>query len=223
MRDPIIITGAARSGTSLTTGIIDICGGFGGKVTGPTLYNEKGQFENTHVREDIVKPYLVRLGVDRLAQRPLPDVNKLIPFPELRKEVEDTFIREGYSDNGRPWYYKAVKVCLVWPVWRDAFPDARWIIVRRDGYDIANSCLRTGFMRAYSTQAGWLEWVAEHVKRFDEMKEAGMDVTEIHSEDIVNGDHAAIRKFVDETDGLEWDQEQIDEFITPSLWKEGKV
>ena len=77
MVEPILITGAARSGTSLTAGIISICGAFGGNTTGSTPYNRNGQFENSHIRNRIVKPYLVRMGVDKLGQYPLPDIKKV--------------------------------------------------------------------------------------------------------------------------------------------------
>ena len=42
MKNPIIITGCARSGTSLTAGVINICGAGGGEMSGATIYNKKG-------------------------------------------------------------------------------------------------------------------------------------------------------------------------------------
>ena len=222
MRPPILITGAARSGTSLTAGIISICGAFGGNATGSTPYNKKGQFENTHIRNNIVKHYLVRMCADKLGQRPLPDVYNLLPFLELRGEIEQTMWREGYTDG--PWYYKGAKMCLVWPMWHKAFPQARWIVVRRKPEDIADSCMRTPFMRAYNTVDGWLGWVAEHEERFSEMELMGsmMDVTEIHTEDIVRGDFSVIKSFIDSVDGLSWSEHFINQFVDPKLWKEGK-
>ncbi len=220
MRPPILITGAARSGTSLTAGIIHHCGGFGGDVTGSTVHNQKGQFENTHIRQHIVKPYLKRLGVDPLCQKPLPDVNKLDRFPGLYHEVIHTMRREGYVDG--PWYYKGAKMCLLWPLWHEAFTTAHWIIVRRDTEDIANSCMRTPFMRAYKDTIGWLGWVEEHEQRFEEMKAHGaLRVTEVFTEDIIKGNFTVIKKFVDNTDGLNWNEAKVQEFVTPELWKGG--
>ncbi len=43
---PIIVTGCARSGTSLTAGVLHLCGAWIGKCTGPTAYKKRGQFEN---------------------------------------------------------------------------------------------------------------------------------------------------------------------------------
>jgi hypothetical protein len=56
MKDPILITGAARSGTSMTAGVINICGAFGGVLSGPNKNNKKGMFENNRIRQDIAKP-----------------------------------------------------------------------------------------------------------------------------------------------------------------------
>jgi hypothetical protein len=70
MRPPILITGCARSGTSMTAGIVHICGAFGGRMSGPTPNNRKGMFENEEVRNQIVKPYLSSIGADPLGQKP---------------------------------------------------------------------------------------------------------------------------------------------------------
>ena len=66
MTDPILVTGAARSGTSMTAGIIHLCGAFGGKLSGPTTYNKKGMFENGTIRNELVKPFFSAIGADRL-------------------------------------------------------------------------------------------------------------------------------------------------------------
>lgn len=220
MSDPILITGAARSGTSMVAGIVDTCGSFGGDITGPTPYNQKGQFENTYIRQNIVKPYLRLLGVDPLGQSPLPDINNLIPWPNLAQDVRSTFKREGYRGKA-PFYYKGAKMCLLWPLWHKAFPQAKWIIVRRKPEDIVASCMRTPFMRAYKSMVGWMQWVLEHEKRFEEMKNAGLDITEVWSSDLIEGDFSMIAGFVNQVDGLQWNESDVREFVTPSLWKGG--
>ena len=80
MNPPILITGCARSGTSLVAGIINMRGAFGGKMSGPNMNNAKGMFENARIRNDIVKPYYRSIGVDPLGQYPLPDIESL-PIP----------------------------------------------------------------------------------------------------------------------------------------------
>lgn len=216
--EPILITGAARSGTSLVAGIINSCGVWVGETSGPNAHNPKGMFENANVREHLVKPYLNFLGVDPMGQSPLPEIEGLKDYPgDLKKDVMDIFKRQGYKKG--PFMYKGAKMCLVWPIWHDAFPKAKWIIVRRDAEDIALSCLATPFMRKLSNNVpAWLRWVGEHVKRFEEMKEAGLDVTEIQAEEIIGGEFKDLQKFV-EGAGLKWNEREVSDFVDPSLWK----
>ncbi len=218
MRPPILVTGCARSGTSLTAGILAHCGAFGGHVTGPMPHNPKGQFENGYIRDQVTKPYLASMGVDKLGQKPLPDVENLAAFDSLQEVVESTMRRDGYS--GGPWYYKGAKICLVWPVWVKAFPEAEWIIVRRRPQEIAESCMRTRFMRAYKDIDGWLGWVREHEKRFEELKKAARNVQEFWPEEVLRGDVTAARGLTDSL-GLPWHGPAVQSFITPEYWNGG--
>lgn len=211
----ILITGCARSGTSLVAGIIAKCGAFGGKVTGSTPLNKKGQFENEYIRDNITKPYLSSIGADPLGQDPLPTAESLKPYPELRRHVEHQLTEEGYK-RGR-WYYKGAKLCLYWQLWHEAFPLAKWIIVRRDPRDIAQSCLHTNFMRAYRNEEGWLQWVDAHLDRFTEMHQNDLDIREVWPEGIVQGYLADIQDIV-KWAGLEWAKRECSEFITPELY-----
>jgi hypothetical protein len=184
-------------------------------------------FENNAIRETIVKPYLVSIKADRLGQHPLPDVTNLAIPMNLRERVEKIMIDQGYA--GGHWMYKGAKLCLVWPVWHYAFPDAKWVIVRRKSSDIINSCLRTGFMRAYARpdiqrkvgakteQEGWLWWVHQHEQRFVEMITQGLNVKVIWPERMVNGDYSQMYELLDWL-GLEWKTEALT-FIDPKLWK----
>jgi hypothetical protein len=190
-------------------------------MTGQTPHNRKGQFENTYIREHVTKPYLRHVGLDPLCQRPLPDSGNLIAYPELYTKVKTAIIHDGYKDG--PWFYKGAKMCLLWPLWHEAFPGARWIIVRRDPLEIAESCMRTSFMRAYKKIDGWLGWVKVHEKCFAEMKAAGLDVTEVWSRDLIEGRLDIMRDFVGSVEGLTWREDKVKDFITPGLWKEGRI
>lgn len=214
---PILLTGCARSGTSLTAAIIDTCGGFGGYMTGPTPFNKKGQFENSEIRDKIVKPYLQLNSADPMGQDPLPNVRKLMAVTNFREKIETIMVRHGYESG--PWYYKGAKMCLIWPLWSTAFPEAKWIIVRREDIDIADSCMHAGFMRAYRSVEGWLGWVEEHKRRFEEMKRFCKNVREVWpSKFIVDGDFSEMQSVV-EWAGLDWKDDEVKAFIEPKLWK----
>jgi hypothetical protein len=227
MKEPILITGCARSGTSMVAGIINMCGAFGGKMTGPNKNNAKGMFENAQIRDVLVKPYLREIGVDPKGQYPLPDVNKLKIPVDWAERVRKIMIDEGYK-NGH-WMYKGAKMCLIYPIWHYAFPNAKWVIVRRKDEDIVRSCLNTGFMTAFKYEHkvkavgakdetdAWFWWVRQHNKLFVEMIEKGLNCKQVHPERMIRGDYSQIHEML-EWLGLEWNSE-IPNFIEPKLWK----
>lgn len=201
----------------MVAGIIARCGTFGGRLGKGPGGNDRGFYENTEIREQVVKPYLYRCDADLLGQNPLPAIDHLAPYQQLRDDVEKIMIHHGYKTG--PWFYKGNQMCLVWPIWHNAFPDAKWIIVRRDDESIAQSCLHTSFMRGHLTLDGWAGWVAEHKKRFQEMRdEPDLASKEVWPTEIVQGDTDSIKAVVREL-GLEWQDDAIQGFVSKEMWR----
>lgn len=224
MPSPVLITGTARSGTSMIAGIVSLCGAFGGKLSGPSRFNQKGMFENIEIRNYLVKKWLRGENYDAMGQYPLPDTEHCKEVaPKMaeswRANVKNIMHKQGYVRG--PWFYKGAKSCLMWPIWALAFPEARWLIVRRNDEDIARSCLRTGFMRAYRDLRGWLWWVQKHKERFQEMAEAGLMIREVWAEKIVRGELKEIREAIDWL-GMDWNEKEVIDFVVPGLWGRGK-
>ena len=221
---PILITGCARSGTSMIAGIVNLCGAFGGKLVGPTRLNRKGMFENKKIRDQLVKPFLKSMGADPLGQYPLPDRNRVSKIAEepgqaraWRIGVLNILSDHGYRQG--PWFYKGAKMCLLWPLWHAAFPNARWIIVRRLDVDIIASCKNTSFMRKCGGGDGWQRWIDEHKRCFEEMHDSNLDITEVWSENIVNGDFGKLHCLI-EIAGLCWNENAVKEFVEPKLFRQ---
>ena len=202
----------------MTAGIIDICGAFGGNTAPANPNNKKGMFENRRVVNDHVKPYLSAMGFDPMGQNPLPDINKLQPFHTLRAKIEKIFKEDGYQDG--PWYYKGAKMCLIWPVFKAAFPDAKWVIVRREDRAIVHSCMRTGFMKKHETEAGWQSWVDVHKQRFTEMHTGGLQVREVWPSRFIDGDYQEVKDLIDWL-GLDWNDQEVKKFVDPKLYTAG--
>lgn len=223
---PILITGCARSGTSMVSGTINMCGAFGGEMSGPNRNNPKGMFENVAVR-NMVKDFYRSINVDHMGQYPLVNIGRLNIPQDWKARVHSIFLRQGYK--GGPWFYKGAKCCQHWPVWHYAFPNAKWIIVRRKDKDIVRSCLRTSFMRAFRNEEacravnaaneseGWEWWVRQHKRRFVEMVEAGLNTKVVCPDKMIHGDFSQMKDAV-EWAGLRWTNEVYD-FISPKLWK----
>lgn len=214
-RDPIIVTGCARSGTSLMAGVLDRCGAFGGEVLGPTKANRRGQYENREVIDLVEKPYLSSIDADPLGQDPLPGYDDLRPDPRRRGSVLDIMVRQGLQP-GQTWYLKDAKAALDWPVWQDAFPGAWWVIVRRDRAAIIRSCERTTFMRR---RRNWGPWVDYHLERFTDILRTGQAV-EVWPQRAADGDLSELRETVEQL-GLAWDQGAVEAFVDPALYTAG--
>lgn len=226
---PILVTGIARSGTSMIAAVINTCGAFGG-VMSVNNNKRRGMFENIQIRDSIVKPYMDRIGVDREGQYPLPSTPSVSIPMDWRTRVEKVMVDEGYQ--GGEWMYKDTRSGLIWPVWHYAFPDAKWVIVRRRSADVIQSCSKTGFMRAFknenilreigldSPEAGWSWWIRQHEKKFVEMISEGVNCKVIWPERILEGNLNQLHEIL-EWLGLSWKQEALD-FINPLLWTKKK-
>jgi len=204
--NPILITGIPRSGATMIAATINVCGAFGGEMS------KRGMYCNDRIREELVKPYLKVMGGDVDAQKEYP---KIIKAPTNWKVVVDRMLsEEGFS--GGSWMYKDSRTTQMWPVWADAYPDAKWIIVRRRTGDVIESCLKTKYMRAHDNWAGWLSMVHEYEQKFIEMITEGLHYKEIWPERMVNDDFKQLYETIDWL-GLTWNPKALN-FVESLLW-----
>jgi hypothetical protein len=216
---PIFVTGIQRSGTTMIAKVINSCGVF----VGAHAITKKCMFENSNISSLIVKPYMERMGTDPRGQFPLPKIENISIPMNWRSRIESIMEAEGYKKG--PWMYKDTKMGLIWPVWNTAFPNAKWIIVRRRTGDVIQSCLKTGYMTAYKDDKGWLEWVEEYEKRFVEMLQAGVNCKIIWPERMMPDhkgytDLSQLYEVIDWL-GLKMNDEAL-KYIDPLLWDNKK-
>lgn len=215
---PILITGVPRSGTSMIAASINICGAFAGKMS------KRGRYSNDRIRLEMVEPYLRRMNADDEGHYPLPS-SLTIPL-DWKEDVNTIMHQEGCQGKG--WMYKDSRSCLIWNVWNYAYPNARWIIVRRKTGDIVNSCLKTGYMVTFrdsriwpkidvnNEKDAWLWMVHQYEQKFIEMVQAGLNCKVIWPERMVQGDYQQMYELCDWL-GLPWKEEAL-ENINCLLW-----
>jgi len=207
-KDPIIVTGLPRSGTSLTAGCLHACGAWVGNVV-------EGLYENKAIREDVVKKHLHDNGFDSLGVNPIPR-DTIQDVPNLRKKILKIIKNEGYDESGE-WLYKEAKILLMSAAWRKEFPSAKWIMVRRDPSKIVNSCLNTPFMSAHSPSLDfWNQWVRFNLRKIEEVKN-NIDCIEVWPQKIIEGDLSEIKGAALSV-GLEWDESAVKKIIHPERW-----
>lgn len=217
---PILITGCPRSGSSMIASVVNICGAFLGKTS------VKSMFTNVSIKNKIVIPYFDRMGVDVNGQFPLPDTYGLSIPMDWKKKVEDIIELEGYVDG--EWEYKDSRSALIWRVWNNAFPDAKWLIVRRRTADVIQSCIKTSFMSAFKNPknieatnsenefGAWLWYVHQYESKFVEMINNGLNCKIIWPERMLDGNFKQIHEVVDWL-GLEWNDKAIGS-VNVLLW-----
>jgi hypothetical protein len=166
--------------------------------------------EHGAVREKVLKPYLRSIGADESGQFPLPRYHDI--------KFDPTFGARVLKHLGGADCYKDAKIALVWLLWVEHFPDARWVIVRRDPDDIAASCMRTRFMRAYKTHQEWVWWAQEYHDRCDALMQAvGDKAINVWPHEAIKGDTEAYRAAVEHA-GLSWNADAVRSVVQPSRW-----
>lgn len=221
---PVFVTGIERSGASIIAKVISICGGFTGKTN--------VMQENYEIKK-LVDGYYSSFGINPNGQYPLLDTKQMLIPSNWRTRIENILFDEKY-DGSKVWMYKSSRISQMWPVWNYAFPNARWIIVRRRTGDIIESCLKTKYMNAFENEVirktvgadnirdGWLWWVHEHEKLFIEMIETGLNCKVVWPERMVYGDYYQINEMLDWL-GLSWNKDivnMIDPLLENSTQKE---
>lgn len=207
----VLITGAARSGTSMVSGVLAACGlDFGGPLVDKRRkYQPRGFWEHRPVREKVLKPLLRKMGADPRGQDPLPVRGRQPSDREAARLAKRVGRKLGPARA-----YKDAKILLVWPWFNRAFPDATWILVRRDKKAIVRSCQRAPFMNRLTYVAGWLKWVEHHEACMDDLKASGANVIEVWPDAF---DPDVFRPLV-EALGLEWNEEAVRKALVPDAW-----
>lgn len=176
--EPILIASAPRCGSSLLSYILSSEGVQCGETKQGDVFNPNGYFENLQIRELVIR-HLHKNDVHKLGKRYQP-VNL-----EFTKEDVDAFrsnviasMKSQGVDVTKPWLFKDPKIALVWKLFAQAFPNAKWILLYRRVNDILDSYKRTKFMDAYTDTDEWLAYLD---KFHENMKSIGKECKNSYS------------------------------------------
>jgi hypothetical protein len=216
--NPIFITGVERSGSTLIARILDMCGVWSGICN--------SMYENKNII-DFSKEFLQQYKYE------LPQIKDITIPMNWGNSIDGVIIAQG--GFGKQWMVKHSTLTRLWPIWNYAYPDAKWLIVRRRTGDVIQSCLKTGYMQLFKNkqilnefgftteEEGWLWWVHQYEERFVEMITAGLNCRIIWPERMVMGNYQQIYETIDWL-GLHWNNkipEVIDPLLNKSREKEG--
>lgn len=207
---PILITGAKRSGSTFIARILSMCGAFGGTCN--------NMYENTAIHSlhyEMLQPESIIPKTDDIR----------IPFNWVEL-IELELEQEGW-DKQTKYFVKNSLLALYWPVWDYAFPDAKWIIVRRRTGDVIQSCLKTGYLKTFKNpevlktlnvdneKEAWLWKIRQYEQKFVEMIQAGLNCRIIWPDRMADGNFLQIIETVDWL-GLKWNK-KIPSVIYPLI------
>lgn len=156
----ICVLGMSRSGTSLTTRLLNLSGvdlGPGGRLLKPMPSNPEGFWEHFDIMR-LNELILRSLGGSWRAPPPLP------PGWETSEALEPqrTYARElleGFEGQAL-WGWKDPRNCLTLPFWQRLVPAMRYVICLRNPIDVAASLeRRDGIPRREGLEL-WLTYVA---------------------------------------------------------------
>ena len=181
----------------------------GGPLVSASPQNPKGFYEHRAIRQKVLKPLLRELGCDPKGQRTLPPRGVMV-LPKRVRKLRKAFLNRLGGGRG----YKDAKMLLLWPIFARAFPDAIWVLVRRDPQAIVRSCIRTPFMKGRKFKQGWIDWVQEHEFRMDDLKSSGAQVLELWPDPT---EPTSFKETIEGV-GLEYDEETVLEALEPSAW-----
>jgi hypothetical protein len=139
----VCVLGMARSGTSLTTRILNLCGVYLGaedELLPPLPANPEGFWENVgimKVNEEILESFG---GKWSEPPRLPPDWEASEEMDSRRKSAVD-LLEESFAGR-KLWGWKDPRSCLTLPFWQQILPDLRYVICLRNPVDVAASVER---------------------------------------------------------------------------------
>lgn len=219
---PIFITGCGRSGASMIAGLFNICGAFIGNVG-----EKNGHYENQSIISRLVNPYMLEMRYNLNHQFPLPDSKHMLIPSDWRERVLSLMKLDGYVSG--PWIVKGAFLTTLWPIWRYAFPEAKWVFIRRRTGDVINSYTKTNYMTTFkrpeniaavggkTEHDGWAWLIKQYEARFIDIIDSGANYQIVWPERMAYHDYIQIRETIDWL-GLSWSGAAFN-FIDPKFRK----
>lgn len=223
-----LVTGCEKTGTSLVGGLCDANGLFGGdreRYIRPVKYNRRGNFENRRIKEEILKPYLTPRGLYSVREAPSSmkgeDVDWFgmdIDPDELRSKILNIFRDEGW-DGEAPLFIKQPCFVRMPKEMSLAFPEALWMLVRRDPQMAMWSRHYRNFTNNQPKEDGTFD--VDDILRLasssmDQIVE-NCNTVEVWPEDIAKGLWTPIRSCIEYAGG-KWDQKASEKFYDPTAF-----
>lgn len=177
----VVITGMHRSGTSLTTSLLQSSGIFvGDRLLGNNLSNPKGHFEDL----DFVEFHQSLLKSQGVYSEGWAD-NAFKAIPKQYIGVAQDLISQKNSHPN--WGWKDPRTTLFLDFWSELIPDAKYIFVYRSPWEVVDSLFRRGdaFFQT-SPETAITTWHSYNQKIVDFCQKTSQPWILLRIEDVIN-------------------------------------
>lgn len=210
--DPILVAASPRSGTSMIAGLLHHHGADAGDFR-IGKGNPKGGFEDINIKQ-VMKNVLTSNGYNLNPISIQPDSFDLDPDFRLR-------VLQCVTNPDEPWLVKEFRILMTWPLWQEHFPDAIYVLNRRNIADNLQSMQKHRVISKRGSSHNlrfWIKWARgkqELIAKY--CSHVWVDVDRIWQ-----GDMDEAKKVV-EAYGLDFNRKIAEDWIEPSLWHDRSV
>ncbi len=198
-KEPVIVSGMHRSGTSLMASILEAGGvQMGEKLVPASPQNRRGFYEDV----DFLELHRKMLRAARLndsgwtVQSPIP-VNA-----ELAAVARRLAEQKAAGGDGKLWGWKDPRTLLFMDFWREVFPQARYVFVYRAPWEVVDSLFRRIDSGTLDRPRDALDYWMHYNRQIVRMIERAPQQCVLASVDRISGEPAQLIRKVNEAFGL---------------------
>jgi hypothetical protein len=168
--NPLFVVGMHRSGTSLLTALLALCGANPGperNLTGPNQHNPKGFWENNKFRD--INDQLLR---DQNCEWDCPLGFSLAHSePEMlhRLSRQARGLLDSYKESPS-WVFKDPRICLTLDFWKSSLPGIVPLLMLRNPVEVASSLFRRNRIPLPIGIALWELYILSAVRQCIDLK-----------------------------------------------------
>lgn len=191
-KEIIIVVEVPRSGAGMIAGCLKLAGAISGQTD-----RLNRDIEVCKVLDTL----LSQLKADRSGLFPLPAEKRTKSYS--KNKMRSMLLTAMNYKSGQIHFLYDYRFLLTWRIWNNYFPDAKWIMVRRNEQEIVESCKKTGWMDRFGDEAGWYWLIDQYLMQYNQMRQNVKNLTVVHPERMITEDYSEMQKTI-EWAGLQW-------------------
>ncbi len=217
---PVLILGCPFSGMDQAAALLHKHGLWMGKTDEDwDITSNKHRYGNPTILNQVNGKILGLMKTHPYQIDKIPELENLPTVSGLKPVISGILKRQGY-DRSTMWGYKDFRLSLMWPIWQNMYPEAKWIIVKRPHSVIVNNCLRiVGTRKISQHDHYWYNWCEMYEERLQALKTEASHVLEIDSTAVQNGEFDQLQKVFTGL-GMTFDRKIAKDLLSPKYWGE---